>query len=239
MKQKLKKELNRCFEAPPPLHKREFLQTLERPRMSLPEFMLSQLGYIRKWVWGISVLVFAVSMIGATICSIDMLWGISALTPLLAVIFLSESGRSETYQMAELEMATRFSLRSIIFARLGILGVENLLLLFLLLPAGTWNNTLSPARAGVYILTPFLLTTLLGLHIVCAIRGREGIRFCIGIAACVSFSVFFLRTALPQAYQENQLVWWIAALVLLCAGTAKQYYEMIQRIGMETFLDWR
>lgn len=234
MKQSLKKELNCFFKAPPPLRKREFLQTLEQPQMSLPEFMFSQLGYIRKWVWGVSVLVFAASIIGAAMFSVDMLWGISALTPLLALTILSESGRSETYGMAELEMATRFSLRSVILARLGILGIENLLLFCMLLPVSIWNNMLSPIQAGIYILTPFMLTTLLGLLIVRTIRGREAIHLCMGMTACISFSIFFLHTAVPQLYHEQQLIWWAAVLALLCIGTAKQYYEMIKRIGMGT-----
>ena len=233
MKQNLKKELNRFFEAPPPLRKQEFLQAVKQPQMGLPEFLLSQLGYIRKWVWGISALVFAVSIIGAMVFSVDMLWGISALTPLLALAILSESRRSETYKMAELEMATRFSLRSIILARLGILGIENLLLLCILLPVSMRNNMLTPIRAGIYILTPFMLTTFLGLLIVRTVREQEAIHLCTGAAACVSFSVFFLRAAVPQLYQKNQLIWWAALLVLLCIGTAKQYYKTIQSIGME------
>lgn len=233
MKQNLKKELNRFFEAPPPLRKREFLQAAGQPPISLSEFLLSQLGYIRKWVWGISASVFAVSVIGAMMFSIDMLWGISALTPLLALAILSESRRSETYQMAELEMATRFSLRSILFARLGILGTENLLLLCMLLPVSIRNNMLPPIRAGIYILTPFMMTTLLGLLVFRTVRGREAIHLCTGIAACVSFSIFFLRAAVPQLYQKNQLIWWAALLALLCIGTAKQYYKTIQSIGTE------
>ena len=231
MKQSLKKQLRHVFEAPPPLHKKEFLCKLELPQMSTAEFIFSQIGYIRKWVWGVSALVFAISLALSVMLSVDMLWAISAFTPLLALTFLSESGRSENYDMAELEMATRFSLRSVLFARSGILGMENLVLLCLLIPVGLRNNAFSPIQAGVYIIAPFLLTTFMGLWIVRRFRGREAIYCCTGMAACISISIFFIHLTIPQVYQENHLVWWMIGILLLCIGTAKQYYKIVNSFG--------
>lgn len=111
MRQALKKELKRAFEAPQPVRKKAFLRTLEQPKTSVFAFVLSQLGYIRRWVWLVSALVFILSMMGAAGLPADTVWIASALMPLLALTVVSESGRSENYEMAELEMATRFSLR--------------------------------------------------------------------------------------------------------------------------------
>lgn len=136
MKQHLRQELKNVFDAPQPLHKRAFLRTLEQPKISILAFVLTQLGYIRRWVWIISALVFVLSAAGAAGLPSDTVWVASALMPLLALTVVSESGRSQNYEMAELEMATRFSLRSVVLARLGILGMENLIVLGLLLPVG-------------------------------------------------------------------------------------------------------
>lgn len=227
MKQSLKNDLKQALEAPPPLRKKEFLRELELPGMSTTEFVLSQIGYIRRWIWAVSAAVFGISLAGSVILSVDMLWAISAFAPLLALTILSESGRSESFGMTELEMATRFSLRSVLFARLGILGTENLVLLCLLIPVGMWNNVLSPLQAGVYIVTPFLMTAFIGLSIVRRFRGREAIYFCAASAVCVSLSVLFCHLTFPQVYQENYLMWWLAGILLLGVGTAKQYYKMI------------
>ena len=139
-----KDELKLAFEAPMPLKKRQFLRTIEPSGMNMFEFLISQLGYIRKWIWGVSLLIFSVSLIGSVFLSVEMLWIISAMTPLLALIIVAESGRSEYYTMAELELATRFSLRSVILARLTILGLENAVLLCFLIPFGLRNNMVSP-----------------------------------------------------------------------------------------------
>lgn len=231
MRQTLKKELTLAFEAPPPLRKKEFLQQFKLPKISTAEFIISQIGYIRKWIWGVSALIFGIALTGSVILSADMLWAISAFTPLLALTILSESGRSESYEMAELEMATRFSLRSVLFARLGILGVENLTLLCLMMPFGSRNNALAPVQAGAYIITPFLLTTFIGLYVVRKYRGHEAMYICSGITACISLSVFFSHMTFPQIYQGNYLIWWIGVILMLCIGTAIQCKKIVTDVS--------
>lgn len=230
MRQILQENLKHTFEAPPPKRKREFLRRIALPQMSLYEFMLSQVGYIRKWIWGVSAMVFVLSLLGSGIFSNDMLWIISALTPLLALTVVSECGRSESYEMAELEMATRFSLRSVVIARLGILGVENLVIFSLLIPIGIWKNVMNPLQIGVYILTPYLLTAFIGLCIVRKLRGREAIYLCAGATGLVSFFVFFTHHTFPQIYQAESLAWWVAVMLLLCMGSVKQTWQMINRM---------
>lgn len=225
-----KEELRQAFEAPAPLGKQQFLRKFEQPKMGIREFLFSQIGYIRKWIWGVSALIFVVALIGAVVLSADMVWGISALTPLLALTIVTESRRSECYDMAELEMATRYSLKSVTLARLGILGVENSLLLFLLVPVSLWNNLLNPIQAGLYIITPFLLTTFSGMYIVRKWRGREAIYFCTGVAVFIGLSVFFVHDNFPLIYQEKYLVWWIAGALALCVGTIKQYCVIVNRM---------
>lgn len=224
-----KRELRRTFAAPPPQRKREFLRQWGMPRMSVFRFLLTQTGYIRKWVWCVSALIFAAAVVGAGVLSRNMLWEISALTPLLALAAVCESGRSECYEMAELELATRFSLRSVTMARLCILGAENLVLLCLLTLLGLWHSGFPSPAAGVYILTPFLLTSFLGLYALRRIRGREGVSVCAGLALFISVSVFFTHNSFPYLYAESCLSWWIAGALALCAGIAVQYATMLKQ----------
>lgn len=225
---KLKKALAAALEAPPPRRKRAFLRRIEQPRITGFRFLLVQIRYIRKWVWWVSAAVFAAAALGAGVLSRDMLWEISALTPLLALTAVCESGRSECYEMAELEQATRFSLRSVTMARLCILGTENLALLCLLTPLGLRHSGVSSLAAGLYILTPFLLTAFLGLYFVRRIRGREGSYACFGAALFVGVCVFFTHGNLPALYQERCLVWWAAGALALGAGVGMQYAKMIK-----------
>ncbi len=146
---KTKEALKTVFAAPPPLRKKEFLQkTAPVPaKLSLFSFLLVQLRYIRKHVWILAALIFGFLFSVSFILSADRIWALSAFTPLLALLTVAETGRSEIYEMAELEMATRFSLRSVLLARLCILGLNNLFLLGLLFPVSLAGSHIPSLRA--------------------------------------------------------------------------------------------
>ncbi len=226
-----REELKKAFEPPAPVHKTEFLQKIAPMPTRLPlfGFLLVQLRYIRKRIWIVSAFTFIAFLFGSLLLSADIIWAVSAFTPLLALLTVAETGRSEVYEMAELEMATRFSLRSVLLARLGILGLSNFLLLGLLFPIGLFHSRISPLRAGLYIVTPFLLTTFSCLHIVRRRKERESIYLCAGVTACISFFTLSLRLSIPQRYQESPLIVWTFAAFLFGIGTFRQYQNLIRQ----------
>ena len=161
----------------------------------------------------------------------QVIWGVSALAPLLAMTVIAESGRSQSCQMAELEMATRFSLRSVALARLGILGLENLGMIILFVFMGRGGDGAgqggSMVQAGLGILLPYLLTSFLGLRIVRSFRGREAVYYCFGMASCISILVFMTHDHIRYLYQERNLLWWAAGTFALGVGTVKQYVRLV------------
>lgn len=229
MKWDSKKILRQAFEAPAPLRKKEFIRTLPVPEADWRELLLVQAGYIPKWIWGMSTALFVISLIGACFLEKEMLWMISALLPFVALTAVTENARSIVYDMAELEMAARFSLKSIMLARMGILGSFHLLLLCFLVPVGQQNSTVTLLQAGVYMLVPYLLTTAAGLWIVKRVRGKEAVYGCMGAAAAVSVAEGILHGAASVLYENAFLCWWVAALLLLAALTAAQYHKMIHQ----------
>ncbi|MGM9660700.1 MAG: hypothetical protein ACI3WQ_08885 [Faecousia sp.] len=224
-----KRALIRAVSPPPPENKRAFLRKLPPQEAGLHLLLLTQIGFLRKWVWGVSALLFAAALAVSRRCSPESVWVFSALTPLLALMLTAESGRSEACGMAELEMAARFSLRSVILMRLTILGISNLLVL--------GGMTVLAARsrgffaAGVYLLTPFLLTAMVGSWLLRQHRGREGLYLCAGVCVLVSFAALLSGMNYPRIYQENSLCWWTAAALCFCIGAGKQYTQFVN--GME------
>lgn len=229
MNREVKEALKEALEAPAPRKKNEFLRGLQAPRVSNLEFVCIQAGYIRKWIWCISALAFLVVLIGSEYLKKDMLWCISAFMPLLALSVITESGRSFTYGMAELELSARFSLKSIVLARLGILGAANLCLAWLLIFLANGNSRATVLQAAVYILCPYLLTAFCGLWVTRKVRGKEAVYLCIGIAAFVSAGNYTAFHAFFTLYEERQFIGWVAALALLAAGTAKEFYQTIRQ----------
>lgn len=229
MNKELKKALIKNFEAPAPIQKKEFLRSIPKPSIRMFEFIRTQSAYIRKWGWAISVLIFTVAFIGAEYLERDMLWCISASMPLLALSVLAESGRSETYGMAELELSTQFSLKSVVLARLLILGVANFALFCLLLPFAYRNNGVGIFQTSVYMACPYLLTAFGGLWAVRRIRGKEATYFCVGIAAGVCAGSLILHQSFPIIYTEQGFIWWLFAVIILGIGTTNQCYQMMKQ----------
>ncbi len=229
MNGKMKMQLKEYFEAPEPEKKQEFMAGLPSQGVSIMDFLLLQAAYIPKWVWGLSALIFALALIGAGYLKKDILWCVSACMPLPALAFVAESGRSEAWGMAELEMSSRFSLRSVLLARLGILGLADLLLFFLLLPLAYMNGDKPLFETGVYMLCPYLLTVFLGLRASRRAQGREAAWLCGAIALGVGLGYILMYQWSLEFYAAGNFPWWAAAFVLLSLGTAKQCAETLKQ----------
>lgn len=127
-----------------------------------------------------------VALFSAYFMEKDTLWSISACIPFVALSAITENNRSSVYRMAELEMATRFSLKNVVLARLGIIGTMHLLLIALLCPFVYIDQAAITIHAGVYLLVPYLLTTFLSLTCTRKLHGPEATYLCMGIAVTIS-----------------------------------------------------
>ena len=152
MKKEIKAGLKEIYEAPPSLKKDEFLQRIDEPELTHLEFLRMQVHYIRKGNWLISVVFFLSALFALRQAELELLWPISAFVPFLALSVVAENSRSLRYGMEELELSSRFSLKAIVMARMGVIGLGNLMLL-LILAAFVWRRS-SLLTAGVYLLLP-------------------------------------------------------------------------------------
>jgi len=229
MKKELRRALYDAFEAPESQRKKVFLNNIRQPGIGYFKFILLQASYIRKWVWGLSLAVFAVALIGGGFMEREVIWVLSALMPYLAAVSIAENVRSEVYGMAELEMASRFSLKSVVLARMGILGVFHLILLGLLVPLGHMHGVSTALQTGVYLLVPYLLTNAGGLWLVRRIRSRETSYVCMGYAIIISAFPIVSKYTITLLYQPEAFGWWLVLLAILCVATAVEYRKTVVR----------
>ncbi len=228
MKQNIHQLLQSAFEAPPPAHKEEFLRTAPRIRISNLSFILYQAAYIRKWIWVISAFAFALSLSAVCLMDQEVLPALSALIPFIAISVGIESGSSSIYNMAELELSSRFSLKSVLLARMEILGISHLFLLCILIPLGSIRNTNTLWQTGVYLLVPYLVTTGTSLWISRKIRGKDANYAYIGTAAIVSGASLYLPVILPCYYQTDYLFRWVILLIIFIIFTVTEFTKIIQ-----------
>lgn len=229
MKPSLKRELEKVFEAPAPKRKGEFLKKVPQTKISNLSFVMAQFEYIPKYVWGIFSFTFGIAIVCGCFMEKDVLWVISALIPFIALFILTENARSGIYLMAELEMAARFSLRSVIIARMEILGASHLLLLMFLIPLCAMYNIGTVFQVGLYILVPYMLTVFIGLCATRRIHGMESMYVCMGIAVGVSALNIFVRRIFPIIYEMEFMSIWIIGFALLIVLVVKEMKKSIEQ----------
>lgn len=235
MKADMKEALRNALEAPPPLKKEQFLKTVSTSEISHMEFMLLQTGHIKKWIWAVSALLFGTALYGAYFMEKNMIWTVSAMMPFIALAVTTENARPAAYGMEELEMACRFSLKSIVMARLGILGFFHLILLCLFAPVCVRNSSFTILQTGVYLTVPYLMTAVSGLAVVRKVHGKESLYLCMGIAAAVSCMNIILSSGTNQiCYSMQYFSRWVAALaalIFLLIMECRKTMTQAERIG--------
>ena len=222
--ERLISQIRDFFPSPDPEKKREFFQQLKeqgmtkRPPMvmSQGEFVAGQLFYIEKRIWVLSGLWL---LIIAGICCRHPGNYPFALTPILAAGILLETGRSYRWKMAELEHASRFSLRSVIFARMFLMGAADTagLLIVILIVRPFFSYSL--IRVFLYMMVPYLTASWLGSVYERLCRTAHGLG---SMLICLLSSAFF--AAAPAffsfLYEERMTALWAAAFILMACSLA-------------------
>ena len=200
MKRSEREALRRAFEPPAPREKRSFLRGLPRKRRMFGGLLWFQIRYIHAASWGCSGLVLAAALyLGGAGQEIG-LWWLSALTPFLSMALVTEMCRSAAYGMEELELATRYSLRTVVCGRLVLLGVFDLVVLLALL---LWlPQPDSYLCLGMRLLLPYLASALLSLRLVRRFRGVEGYAAALAAACLVGSAAWIanLWMAVPMSW---------------------------------------
>lgn len=182
MNKKLKKELQFIYGTPEPVGKREFLKKIDVPGMGYPEFLRSQMGYIRKWNWVLAATIFAGGVcLAVSVKSSVQVMIVAVLAVLFSFLAMSaalEGARALQFGMEELELTTRFSRKTVLAARFTILGLENLILFAIIFPVMTGKGQYEAITTAVILLFPYLFTCFLSLIILRSVRGRESVYYC-------------------------------------------------------------
>ncbi len=228
MNRTLKQKLKKAFEvrSPDRQEKNRFLQTLARSQISIStrQFVIAQFFWLRKRILLLSLLFPLPALAGARHMNPNTLWVLSALIPFLGLLAVAESTRSATYGMQELEMSARFSLKSVVLARMSILGLLDGLVICCLIPLCRGGN-LSLLQTGIYLLVPYLLTVNASLWLTRRFHGREGLYGCMCAAVLVSVGNFGLHLIADFIYQFSYIHWWI---ILSASLLGRMAWEICQ-----------
>lgn len=224
MERRRKEQMTVYFEAPKPERKQAFIRRMGVLRIDIARLVMMQARYISKWVWISSVLLCGMAYAITFFMEERYVSAIIALIPFLVMFSVTESMRSYRYKMEELELSTRFSLKSIVMARMLMLGIGNLVVLVIV--TALLENRMELNM--LHVLTPYFLTASGGLYIVRKVNGNESVFFCFLLAMLVSA----LRLWLPWRFSEILLPQFVPIWALVCILamliTARESYRTIR-----------
>ncbi len=193
-------------------------------QISMQDFLIMQLHYIPSWVWGISVLVFAIAFYIMRNLGTEAAWIISALLPFVAVSAVTALHRSIYYEMDELEQATRFSLKAVVYARLCIVGISNVLLMLILSPIMVEMCQISLLEVIACLLCPYTMTAFCCLYVLRMWHSEENIFACAGISMAVSLLCFFQEKFQLIAVSASMYLLIACMLSVLTLVECKRYF---------------
>ena len=240
MGRKIKKhlpEIKKYFEAPEPQGKGTFInkacqENMSGNRISLLYMLWVQFSFISKWLWLVSALLFICGFITSRYIPGEIIWLLSAAVPFIVTFSLSESMRSVIYGMQEFEMASRFTLKSIIMSRVIILGAGNMLLLFItvfLFGNSMWRNV-------IYILVPYLSSAIGGFVILRKFPAREGVYLSCAFSVIISVIDIKVAQVYSFVYEERYTGIWIIAVLLMFAVASYESCKMADTISNNVYV---
>lgn len=224
MDRRLKEELGKYYEAPLPKKKQAFVRKLGVQKINLAYLTMLQARYISKWTWFFSVLFCVLTYVMS--CTVDdkYISVVFAILPFWVMVSVTESMRSYRYGMEELELSARFSLKSIVMARLLVLGVGNLAVLVVL--SGMLSNFTK--FHVLHVMTPYFLTAGGGLFIVRNIRGKENTLYCFVLAAVVSILELIMQWQYEKFFLQRYTDMWAVVCVASVLFTLRESYRTIR-----------
>ena len=230
MNNQFKKDIKKVFTAPPSQRKDEFISQLHYPKSTLFEVFISQIGYIKKSYWVISILILAImgTVIRVSTIPTGILTAFSVLTPFLTLLCSSEIHKSVSHNMAELELSCKHSFSQITLMRLTIVGTISAFTLLVIIIMSR-DIGFGLIRNGLYLTVPFLLSSYLSLWIMNHFKIRETLYICCGVTVFVSVSHFILSSTIIKYYDFSTANLWLFALILIGGLLALEILKFIKK----------
>lgn len=210
---------------------------LPEPRTSNKEFLLSQIGFIRKRTWAFQLLIlwllsFGIYNAGARdILNLRTFSLMSILAPLLLIVNIEEISRIYNKSMLEIEFTTRYSIRKVLVTRMLILGVVDcIFLIIMMIFAGNFTD-LSIVRVIMYTLVPFNLVCVGFLKLMNYFKGKELNYACMAYCVILIAILLFSRYDDLGIYAKDFLAGWILIYGVTTIMLSVEMKRITRRLG--------
>ena len=233
MKNEWEKQLNKAFYIPEPKRKAEFLKNIRAREVNTIEMLWQQTSYIRISVWLFAAAIVAFAIGGSLLKVEGTKSFITMIMPFTAAAAVLETKRSQKYNMTELEMATRFSLRRVVFARMIVLGIVALFILCVSSPVIAVAFDGKIILIAIHILIPYLVTMIISLQLERSAIGRKTGYLSLAVAGAVAAIVYWVSNfelGIVAFYAVVIESWGIFIVIALLVLTIFEQWKTINNV---------
>lgn len=211
---KIIKEIQKAYDASSK-KKTRFLRTVYIPNVSLFRFIKNQFKLINKKIYFGCVLYFLVLMILLLSSKVNQYPLLSAGAPFFSLVIVAVVNTSANYKMEELEMASLFSLKMVIMARLLIMTVITVLFIVAVAFVTSSVKNISLIQIICFFFIPYLLNMFINLKIM-KFQRKDGIKYCLAISSAICLlTISFSLHPMIMTFINNYVLFILMIILLL------------------------
>ena len=171
-------------------------------------------------------------MIGNAKCQ-EQIWPVSAMMPFCMLILTNEMNRSAKHRMHEFEMATLFSAKAALMARVLIIGLVQLGILLFTIPTACVRADMTLFQAAFYMLCPYCLSACLNLGVLCRMHGENAEYVCIAVSSMVSVLFVVLTNLSRMLLLADSGCFLLLSVIfmVIAAIEAKKYLNQMEELA--------
>lgn len=211
MNNEIKERIKSSCVVPNSKRKDSFLKEHRKTEISMKNLYMIQVSYIDSSIWIYSAVIAIILLLVSVYAKSYAVWVTSAFMPILATISITENHKSEIYQMNELEMSARFSLKTVVMIRMSIFGIVHSIILIML----SLLSSLSTMNLLVYLLVPYLITSNTNSVLLRHYHGKSALLWCLANSFIMSMMWFILSMKSYQLYSAVMFPYWIVMLIIM------------------------
>ncbi|GAA0741670.1 hypothetical protein [Clostridium oceanicum] len=212
--------------------------SIKNLRATNKEFILSQIGFIRKRTWVFQIIVLA--LICLAFCNIESEHAltfesfslISIFSPILLIINIEEISRVYYKSMLEIEFSTKNSLKKVLATRMLILGIADCIVLTIMMIFAGKSMNISILRVIMYTFVPFNLVCIGCMELMKYFKGRELNYASIIYSALLMATLLLGRLNNLQIYAQNFISSWIFIYIITTIVFAIEIKKFWKRLDL-------
>lgn len=210
-------------------NKTRFIRTIKKTNTSIFSFIMNQFKLISSKVYISCLIYFGILLVLLlSLNNAKQYIVLSAGVPFFSLLLVGIIDTSRAYKMEELEMASLYSLKMVVLARMLIMSVITVSLIMTMAMCTSKINNESLILIISYFFIPYFLNMYLNLLILKKLRS-DGLKYCLVTSSIICLLILYLvDNPIPVIINENCYMGVLLVLIMLSIIESKNYISGLE-----------